>query len=76
MNLCDVDSFLIRGKIYCQKFGIVLIPILLQLFSQLLQDSIRPDTALVSIMTVNNEIGVRQDITEIGKIVLADFSEC
>ena len=27
----------------------------------------RPDTVLVSIMTVNNEIGVRQPIEEIGE---------
>lgn len=29
--------------------------------------AIRPDTALVSIMTVNNEIGVKQPIAEIGR---------
>ncbi|KAK9477789.1 cysteine desulfurase [Lipomyces japonicus] len=34
----------------------------------LLESSIRPDTAIVSIMTVNNEIGVIQPIDEIGKI--------
>jgi Cysteine sulfinate desulfinase/cysteine desulfurase and related enzymes len=33
-----------------------------------LRDAIRPDTALVSIMAVNNEIGVIQPIAEIGKI--------
>jgi len=33
-----------------------------------LAESIRPDTSLVSIMTVNNEIGVTQPIEEIGKI--------
>ncbi|KAK9458381.1 pyridoxal phosphate-dependent transferase, partial [Dipodascopsis uninucleata] len=33
-----------------------------------LEAEIRPDTALVSIMTVNNEIGVIQPIDEIGKI--------
>ncbi len=33
-----------------------------------LQDSIRPDTSLVSIMLVNNEIGVIQPIEEIGNI--------
>ena len=31
-------------------------------------DSIRPDTTLVSIMTVNNEIGVKQPVHEIGEI--------
>lgn len=35
---------------------------------QLLQESIRPDTILVSAMLVNNEIGVIQDIKEIAKI--------
>jgi cysteine desulfurase len=33
-----------------------------------LLSSLRPDTALVSIMAVNNEIGVVQPLTEIGKI--------
>lgn len=33
-----------------------------------LEKAIRPDTALVSVMTVNNEIGVIQPIAEIGKI--------
>ncbi|CAG8472465.1 4340_t:CDS:2 [Funneliformis caledonium] len=33
-----------------------------------LAESIRPDTSLVSIMTVNNEIGVTQPMEEIGKI--------
>ena len=33
---------------------------------QQLEDAIRPDTALVSVMTVNNEIGVTQPVKEIG----------
>ncbi|KAJ3035095.1 cysteine desulfurase [Rhizophlyctis rosea] len=33
-----------------------------------LEKAIRPETALVSIMTVNNEIGVIQPVQEIGKI--------
>jgi len=35
---------------------------------QELEDAIRPDTALVSVMHVNNEIGVMQPVEEIGKI--------
>ncbi len=31
------------------------------------QDCIRPDTSLVSIMMVNNEIGVKQPVKEIGE---------
>ena len=33
-----------------------------------LESAITPNTSLVSIMTVNNEIGVRQPIAEIGAI--------
>lgn len=37
-----------------------------------LKAAIRPDTALVSIMTVNNEIGVIQPVEEIGKLCRAN----
>lgn len=33
-----------------------------------LEAALRPDTSLVSIMTVNNEIGVRQPVEEIGEL--------
>eukprot|EP01094_Clydonella_sp_ATCC50884_P010870 TRINITY_DN2068_c0_g1_i1.p1 TRINITY_DN2068_c0_g1~~TRINITY_DN2068_c0_g1_i1.p1 ORF type:complete len:426 (-),score=181.93 TRINITY_DN2068_c0_g1_i1:6-1283(-) len=33
-----------------------------------LEQAIRPDTALVSVMAVNNEIGVYQPLTDIGKL--------
>ena len=33
-----------------------------------LQKAIRPDTSLVSIMMVNNEIGVQQPVDEIGQL--------
>lgn len=33
-----------------------------------LEESIRPETSLVSVMAVNNEIGVRQPIEDIGRI--------
>jgi len=38
---------------------------------ELLESSIRPDTSLVSVMTVNNEIGVIQPVEEIGRICRA-----
>lgn len=34
---------------------------------QELESAIRPDTSLVSVMSVNNEIGVRQPVGEIGE---------
>ncbi|KAG2461364.1 NFS1 protein, partial [Polypterus senegalus] len=33
---------------------------------KVLEDAIRPDTSLVSVMTVNNEIGVKQPVKDIG----------
>ncbi|KAM8947703.1 cysteine desulfurase [Pelodytes ibericus] len=35
---------------------------------KVLEDAIRPDTSLVSVMAVNNEIGVKQPIEDIGHI--------
>ena len=43
-------------------------------FLQLFEECLRPDTSLVSIMFVNNEIGVRQPIEEIGELTL--LSSC
>lgn len=40
---------------------------LLDHYWQQLESAIRPDTSLVSVMTVNNEIGVTQPVKEIGK---------
>jgi len=41
-----------------------------------LKDAIRPDTILVSIMHVNNEIGALQPIEEIGKLIKAANPKC
>ncbi len=41
-----------------------------------LKDAIRPDTILVSIMQVNNEIGALQPIEEAGKIIKAANPKC
>lgn len=35
---------------------------------KMLEEAIRPETVLVSVMTVNNEIGVRQPVEEIGAL--------
>ena len=35
---------------------------------QELEAAMRPDTSLVSIMTVNNEIGVKQPVKQIGEL--------
>ena len=39
--------------------------------SQELEVAMRPETSLVSVMTVNNEIGVRQPVEEIGQFYLS-----
>ena len=41
-----------------------------------LKDAIRPDTILVSIMHVNNEIGALQPIEEIGKLIKSVNPKC
>nr|CAG8599109.1 3947_t:CDS:2 [Entrophospora candida] len=64
---CVLDSCRVLSE---EGFEITYLPVkssgLIDL--ELLAKSIRPDTSLVSIMTVNNEIGVLQPIEEIGKI--------
>lgn len=44
------------------------------LLSQQLEEMIRPDTSLVSIMTINNEIGVKQPVKEIGNLYFLHHS--
>lgn len=39
-------------------------------FIKVLEAAIRPDTSLVSIMMVNNEIGVKQPVKDIGMLVV------
>ena len=41
-----------------------------------LKEALRPDTVLVSVMMVNNEIGAVQDIAGIGKLVKTNNPEC
>ncbi|XP_058488595.1 cysteine desulfurase, mitochondrial [Solea solea] len=64
---CVLDSCRV---LEAEGFSITYLPVqkngLLDL--ELLEASMRPDTSLVSVMTVNNEIGVKQPIKEIGQI--------
>ncbi|CAI5687123.1 unnamed protein product [Oreochromis niloticus] len=64
---CVLDSCRILES---EGFDVTYLPVqkngLLDL--ELLEASIRTDTSLVSVMTVNNEIGVKQPIKEIGQI--------
>ncbi|RHZ64099.1 hypothetical protein Glove_326g84 [Diversispora epigaea] len=64
---CVLDSCRVLGE---EGFDVTYLPVkttgLIDL--DVLAESIRPDTAIVSIMTVNNEIGVTQPIEEIGRI--------
>ncbi|MGB7405069.1 MAG: cysteine desulfurase family protein [Pacificimonas sp.] len=52
-----------------QRFALTILPVdregLIDL--QDLEDALGPDVALVSVMAINNEIGVRQPLAEIGK---------
>ncbi|XP_070703327.1 cysteine desulfurase [Pempheris klunzingeri] len=64
---CVLDSCRV---LEAEGFDITYLPVqkngLLDL--EMLEASIRPDTSLLSVMTVNNEIGVKQPIKEIGQI--------
>ncbi|CAG8501872.1 6439_t:CDS:2, partial [Scutellospora calospora] len=64
---CVLDSCRVLSE---EGFDVTYLPVqpsgLIDL--NLLAETIRPDTSLVSIMTVNNEIGVTQPIKEIGQI--------
>ncbi|XP_044024592.1 cysteine desulfurase, mitochondrial [Siniperca chuatsi] len=64
---CVLDSCRV---LEAEGFNITYLPVqtngLLDL--ELLEASIRPDTSLLSVMTINNEIGVKQPIKEIGQI--------
>lgn len=41
------------------------------MFHQELEAAFQPDTSLVSVMTVNNEIGVKQPVGDIGEYSMA-----
>lgn len=64
---CVLDSCRV---LEAEGFSITYLPVqkngLLDL--ELLEASIRPDTSLLSVMSVNNEIGVKQPIKEIGQL--------
>ncbi|KAL8608363.1 cysteine desulfurase [Nucella lapillus] len=64
---CVLDSC---RALEAEGFDVTFLPVktngLLDL--KVLEDSLRPDTGLVSIMFVNNEIGVRQPVEEIGEL--------
>ncbi|CAG8687408.1 4583_t:CDS:2, partial [Cetraspora pellucida] len=64
---CVLDSCRVLAE---EGFDVTYLPVkpsgLIDL--NLLAETIRPDTSLVSIMTVNNEIGVTQPVKEIGQI--------
>ncbi|XP_015119254.1 cysteine desulfurase, mitochondrial [Diachasma alloeum] len=64
---CVLDSC---RALQAEGFEVTYLPVLPNGLIELekLEAAIRPDTSLVSIMTVNNEIGVRQPIEEIGAL--------
>ncbi|XP_075995043.1 cysteine desulfurase isoform X2 [Genypterus blacodes] len=64
---CVLDSCRVLGA---EGLDVTYLPVLPNglVDLELLEASIRPETSLVSVMTVNNEIGVKQPIREIGGI--------
>ncbi|XP_056294001.1 cysteine desulfurase, mitochondrial [Pseudoliparis swirei] len=64
---CVLDSCRVLES---EGFSVTYLPVLPNglLDLELLEASIRPDTSLLSVMTINNEIGVKQPIKEIGQI--------
>lgn len=64
---CVLDSC---RALESEGFQVTYLPVQLNglLDLELLKASIRPDTCLVSVMGVNNEIGVIQPLQEIGKL--------
>ncbi|TNN40627.1 Cysteine desulfurase, mitochondrial [Liparis tanakae] len=64
---CVLDSCRVLES---EGFSVTYLPVLPNglVDLELLEASIRPDTSLLSVMTINNEIGVKQPIKEIGQI--------
>lgn len=46
------------------------------MFPQELEAAFQPDTSLVSVMTVNNEIGVKQPVHDIGEYTAPGAGQC
>lgn len=65
---CVLDSCRYLSE---QGFEVTYLPVLPngQISLQALEDAIRPETCLLSIMAVNNEIGVIQPLEEIGQLL-------
>lgn len=63
---CVLDSF--RQLQFDDGIDVTYLPVLKNglLDLEVLKSEIRPDTSLISVMFVNNEIGVQQPIKEIG----------
>lgn len=64
---CVLDSCRVLES---EGFDVTYLPVMTNglIDMKVLEESIRPDTSLVSVMTINNEIGVKQPIKEIGQL--------